>query len=86
VEDGILIMKERKTKMKNPVDYNSCEYGKPGWWNLKASIAKKMTDAGLLYSIYDCSEAAKCIPQNEGKYMDEMSIYQMEINRRRTQA
>jgi len=68
--------------MKNPVDYNSCEYGKPGWWNMKTDIAKRMTTNGLIYSMYDCSEAAKCIPGNEGKYMDEASIYQMEWNRR----
>jgi hypothetical protein len=64
------------------------EYPNAGWWNSKAEIAKKMTDkmtdSALWFSRKDCHKAAKANPATEGKYMDELSIYVTEINRRLT--
>lgn len=50
-------------------------YPSTGWWKTKETIAKRMTPAELLFAYYDCLEAARCLPQEEGKYHDEASIY-----------
>lgn len=61
--------------------YNS--YPNAGWWKTKQRIAHNMDDSQLAFARKDSFEASKCLPQNEGKYMDENSIYVREQNRRR---
>lgn len=58
------------------------KYPFAGWWQTKEEKAKKMTLAELVYARKDCFEAAKANPNTEGKYMDELSIYAKEMNRR----
>lgn len=52
-------------------------------WTAKAA---EMTIEGLQYSIRDCREAAKAAQgwdaAGEGKYMDELSVYLTEVNKR----
>ncbi len=52
-------------------------------WTAKAA---NMTIEGLQYSIRDCREAAKAAQgwdaAGEGKYMDELSVYLTEVNKR----
>lgn len=53
-----------------------------GWWNSKEEKARKMTMAELAYARKDCFETAQANPETEGKYMDELSVYAMEMQRR----
>ncbi len=59
-------------------------YPNAGWWETKAELAQKMNIAELYYSRRDCYDAAKANPETESKYMDELSIYITEINRRKS--
>jgi hypothetical protein len=58
------------------------EYPNAGWWKSKESLAKKMTVEALEWSAKDAFEAAQSLPEVEGKYMDEVSIYRMELKKR----
>ncbi|HUS49505.1 MAG TPA: hypothetical protein VMZ91_05035 [Candidatus Paceibacterota bacterium] len=51
-------------------------------WNREEERAKRMTDEELQYSIKDAYEAAQA-GMNEGKYMDQISVYRQELNRRK---
>jgi len=52
-----------------------------------AARAKEMTVAALLYTVNDCREAAEAMrgwnPVKEGYYMDQLSTYRQELDRRR---
>ena len=58
-------------------------------WNLKQSIAKKMSNDELIFAINDCSECIRALGNDEMKgkdsnyYRDEMSIYSQELERRK---
>ena len=60
--------------------YNS--YPNAGWWKVKQRIAHDMDENQLAFARADCFKASKCLAINEGKYMDELSIYATEQNRR----
>jgi len=51
-------------------------------WNREEARAKRMTDAELQFAIKDAYEAAKA-GMNEGKYMDQISTYRQELNKRK---
>lgn len=63
---------------RNPYDI----FPQAGWWNRKAEIAKGMTDSQLRFAMTDCREAARAGLENQGKYMDELSIYATELKTR----
>ncbi len=62
---------------------NYYTYPNPGWWAAKEEKAKKMNLADLVYARKDCLETIdKGMPENEGKYTDEASIYSKFINKK----
>jgi len=59
-------------------------YPKHGWWKLKAGLAKTMTIEALQFARRDCLETIELgMIENQGKYLDESSIYSMELARRK---
>jgi len=72
----------RKGKKEMRISSDYYVYPNAGWWHRVEESAKKLSNAELWYARRDCHEAAKANPETEGKYMDELSIYVTEINRR----
>jgi len=59
---------------------NYYTYPNVGWWKLKEEHAKTMSMEQLVYARQDCHvTATEGMPENEGKYKDEGSIYAKEI-------
>jgi len=59
---------------------NYYTYPSVGWWKSKEEHAKTMSMEQLVYARYDCHiTATEGMPENEGKYKDEGSIYAKEI-------
>jgi hypothetical protein len=54
-------------------------YPNAGWWERKKDLASRMTVSELTFARRDAHEAAKACTNEEGKYMDECSIYGMEL-------
>ena len=59
-------------------------------WDTKQRIAKAMTNDGLIWAMMDCREAAAAmgtaamIGKDAGYYMDELSVYKTELEKRRS--
>lgn len=60
----------------NNYDPNVCDF------IVEERKAKAMTISGLIYSIDDCRECIK-LNINPSKYMDQISVYKMELNKRK---
>jgi len=68
--------------MRSKIFIESVDWPHPGWWRMKEARAKGLTMEELWFARYDCNETAAVQPQNEGKYIDEATIYAREIKHR----
>ena len=78
-------VKRSRSRIEKSLDEMSHYYYYPnqGWWASKQARAKHMTLAELVWARKDCHDTATGgMPENEGKYKDEGTIYAAEINKR----
>jgi len=62
---------------------NYYDWPHPGWWNTKKARAKNMSLVELDFARRDCNDTARNgMPENEGKYIDEATIYAEEMRKR----
>lgn len=86
---------EKVVKIKGPVKHNTrvkkavetiaryYDYPNIGWWELKKARAKRMTLSELDFARRDCNDTARNgMPENQGKYTDEATIYAEQMRKR----
>ena len=62
---------------------NYYDWPNVGWWDLKKFKAKNMSLVELDFARRDCNDTARNgMPENEGKYIDEATIYGEEMRKR----